>query len=133
MHKKQGDQQHLGHRDHQRHHDAEVAQVYERHQRGEHRKNQQREQHCGVSLGGIDVFVRALWSHGYFGKWRSIKYSKGNRKIQIMSTKCQYNPEMSTGVKYSAEYLPFLASRMSQVRIPTPTTMCRACKPVMAK
>ena len=28
----------------------------------------------------------------------SIKYKSGNKKIQIKSTKCQYNPVISTGV-----------------------------------
>ena len=37
-----------------------------------------------VSLCAIDVFA-----HGYFPKCRSIRYSSGNRKIQMMSTKCQ--------------------------------------------
>jgi len=31
-------------------------------------------------------------------KCRPNKYNNGNKKIQTMSTKCQYNPDISTGL-----------------------------------
>ena len=44
----------------------------------------QPQENQSVSFDAIDVFA-----HNYFAKCRSIRYSRGNRKIQMISTKCQ--------------------------------------------
>ena len=59
-----------------------------------------------------------------------IRYSSGNRKIQIRSTMCQYRPTMSTGTLYSGLKAPAMALPSTQVMQPMPMITCRACRPV---
>src|SRR6476659_193349 len=62
-----------------------------------------------------------------------IRYSSGNRKIQTMSTKCQYSPLTSIGFEYSRVIVPFHDQMNIQVMMPSPMIMCRACSPVITK
>ena len=73
-------------------HDVKRPQVDGGHHGRRRGQNQQRHENQRVSLDGIDVFV-----HVSVGDGRSDRAS-GNRKIQMISTKCQYKPPISTGV-----------------------------------
>src|SRR5260370_23672703 len=65
--------------------------------------------------------------------WRLMRYSKGNRKIHTISTKCQYNPKFSIGATYPALNSPRLALQVSQNNRTIPMIIWSACLPVIAK
>ena len=65
-------------------------------------ENQQGSQDEPVGFGTDDVmfvFSRSrtwlLSFISYFKGWRLMRYSSGKRKIQTISTKCQYSPKLS--------------------------------------
>ena len=82
-------QEHLGARDTKRDHSAEGSEIYTGDRGGHAGGYQQRQQNLYVGSDGIDMSVVVGIAHDYFTRWRSIRYNSGNRKIQMMSTKCQ--------------------------------------------
>ena len=77
---------------------------------GEPRKDQQRQKNRQIDYRADDVvfvvvssvlvflsrFVRRVRSFRFSPQYLLIRYSSGNRNIQMMSTKCQYRPKFST-------------------------------------
>src|SRR5579875_451437 len=61
-----------------------------------------------------------------------IRYISGNRKIQTMSTRCQYKPARISGVGYSARILLRHTSVAIVMITHTPTSTCRLWYRVMA-
>src|ERR1700722_7532269 len=99
VHEKENDQDSLETGDRERHDGAEYAHVDKSRTGCNGREYQQREQDEPVGLGTDDVmFVFRRSGHvlsSYFKGWRLMRYSSGKRKIQTISTKCQYSPKLS--------------------------------------
>src|SRR5439155_11640045 len=59
------------------------------------------------------------------------RYKSGNRKIQIKSTKCQYNPPRSIGWSYDASYSPRQLKYAITKSTAAPMNTCAECRPVI--